>query len=78
MSGAIETVQNLTGRTIATREVPRRAADPAELVGDSTRLKSVLGWQPKSDKMKRSSRPLTAGNDPLMVLKRRRVFSDQD
>jgi UDP-glucose 4-epimerase len=45
----IETVSKVTGQKIATREVPRRAGDPAELVADSSRLQSQLGWSPAHD-----------------------------
>jgi UDP-glucose 4-epimerase len=45
----IATVGKIAGREIPTREAPRRPGDPAELVADSTRLKSVLGWQPRYD-----------------------------
>jgi len=45
----IETVAKVTGQKIATREVPRRAGDPAELVADSSRLQAQLGWSPAHD-----------------------------
>ncbi|MGH9591569.1 MAG: UDP-glucose 4-epimerase GalE, partial [Bryobacteraceae bacterium] len=45
----ISTVEKVAGRKIPTREAPPRPGDPAELVADSTRLKSLLGWQPRYD-----------------------------
>jgi UDP-glucose 4-epimerase len=45
----IETVSKVTGQKIATREAPRRAGDAAELVADSSRLQSLLGWSPAYD-----------------------------
>jgi len=45
----IESVRRVSGRPLATREGPRRAGDPAELVADNTRIRRVLGWQPRHD-----------------------------
>ena len=45
----IETVCKVTGQKIVTHEAPRRAGDPAELVADSSRLQSQLGWSPAHD-----------------------------
>jgi UDP-arabinose 4-epimerase len=36
----------VTARAIPVEIVPRRAGDPARLVGDATRIRSELGWQP--------------------------------
>ena len=49
MREVIETIAKVTGEKIATREVPRRAGDAAEIVADSSRLKSLLGWSPAHD-----------------------------
>lgn len=49
----IETVSKVTGQKIATRETPRRPGDPAELVADSTRLQSLLGWSPAYDDLEK-------------------------
>jgi len=43
----IDTASQVTGRTIAVQEGPRRAGDPARLVADATRARQVLGWQPQ-------------------------------
>src|SRR5258706_8762929 len=45
----IETVVKVTGQKIATRDAPPRAGDPAEMVADSSRLQSQLGWSPAHD-----------------------------
>jgi UDP-glucose-4-epimerase GalE len=42
----IDTVQNVTGREIITRDAPRRPGDPSVLVADSTKAREVLGWSP--------------------------------
>jgi UDP-glucose 4-epimerase len=41
----IRTAEAVTGRKIPYKVVPRRAGDPARLVGDSTRAQKVLGWR---------------------------------
>ena len=41
----------VTGRKIPVRRGERRAGDPAVLVADSTRAKSVLGWKPQRAKL---------------------------
>jgi UDP-glucose-4-epimerase GalE len=43
----IETARSVTGKPIPVREGPRRAGDPAELIADSTRIRTSLGWTPK-------------------------------
>lgn len=47
----ISTVERVTGRKVPTRESARRPGDPAELVADSGKLKSLLSWQPKYDNL---------------------------
>ena len=42
----IETARRVTGRPIRVRIEGPRAGDPAELVADPSRAKSVLGWTP--------------------------------
>jgi len=37
----------VTGQTIEYRSVPRRAGNPAILVGDARKAAEILGWQPK-------------------------------
>ena len=43
----IEAARRITGKNIEVVESPRRAGDPARLIADAGRAKSVLGWQPK-------------------------------
>lgn len=45
----IEAIRRASGRTIEVRETGRRAGDPVELVADSSRIRRVLGWQPRHD-----------------------------
>jgi UDP-glucose 4-epimerase len=45
----IESVRRVSGRPLATREAPRRAGDPVELVADSGRMRRVFGWEPRHD-----------------------------
>ncbi len=42
----IEVVRVVTGRPVAVRWGPARAGDPPSLVGDATRIRDELGWQP--------------------------------
>jgi UDP-glucose-4-epimerase GalE len=42
----LRAVEEVTGKTVPWTLGPRRAGDPAELVADSGKLKSMLGWQP--------------------------------
>ncbi|MGQ0587456.1 MAG: UDP-glucose 4-epimerase GalE [Gammaproteobacteria bacterium] len=42
-------VRRASGRVVATRDAARRPGDPAELVADSSRLRRVLGWEPRHD-----------------------------
>jgi UDP-arabinose 4-epimerase len=43
----IAVAEAVTGKSIAVQIGPRRAGDPARLVGDATRAVSELGWQPR-------------------------------
>ena len=42
----IATVERVSGRAVPFEVRPRRAGDPAILIGDSRRARSVLGWVP--------------------------------
>ncbi|MDB4657142.1 UDP-glucose 4-epimerase GalE [Verrucomicrobiales bacterium] len=44
---AIETVREVSGHPIPAEITPRRAGDPASLVGDSSKIRSELGWAPQ-------------------------------
>ena len=43
----IDTAQQVTGRSIAVVNGPRRAGDPARLVADSSLIRGKLGWEPR-------------------------------
>ncbi len=43
----IEIAVAITGKTVPVEIAPRRAGDPARLVGDSTRIWNALGWSPQ-------------------------------
>lgn len=43
----IETAERVSGKTVPTEIGQRRAGDPARLVGDSTQIRSELGWNPR-------------------------------
>lgn len=43
----VEIVNRVTGQELRVRIAPRRAGDPAILIGDATRARTVLGWTAK-------------------------------
>lgn len=43
----LDAVERVTGRKVPVEEAPRRPGDPARLVADASRARSVLGWQPR-------------------------------
>ena len=43
----IEAVQRASGSRFEVRLAPRRPGDPAQLVADSSRIRSHLAWQPE-------------------------------
>ena len=45
-------VETVAGHPIPKREEPRRAGDPPTLVARASRIRSVLGWQPRHDSLK--------------------------
>ena len=45
----IDAVKRVSGVDFPVRLAPRRAGDPPSLVADSSRLRSITGWQPKLD-----------------------------
>lgn len=48
----IETAREVTGHLIPAEVVPRRAGDPATLVGDSEKIRKELGWDPQYGDLK--------------------------
>jgi len=45
----IDTAKNITGKDIPVEIGPRRPGDPPSLVGDATRIREELNWQPEYD-----------------------------
>ncbi|MBA4065322.1 MAG: UDP-glucose 4-epimerase GalE [Isosphaera sp.] len=43
----IRTVEEVTGKSIAVKEAPRRAGDPPALVANADKVRRELGWAPK-------------------------------
>ncbi len=43
----INAAERVTGETVAVKEGPRRAGDPAELIADASAIKRTLGFTPK-------------------------------
>ncbi len=43
----LEAVERITGMVVPVTDAPRRAGDPAKLVADAGRARSLLGWDPK-------------------------------
>ena len=43
----IDAARRVTGVSIEVKIAPRRAGDPPQLVGDSTKAREVLGWKPQ-------------------------------
>ncbi len=47
----VDTARRVTGNPIPAVEKPRRPGDPPKLVGDSKKIRRVLGWQPRYDSL---------------------------
>jgi UDP-glucose 4-epimerase len=43
----IRSIEKVTGRRVKTTISPRRSGDAAELVGDISKIKNILKWQPQ-------------------------------
>jgi UDP-arabinose 4-epimerase len=43
----IDVAESVTGRSVPVRIGPQRAGDPSQLVGDASRIRAELGWQPQ-------------------------------
>ena len=43
----IRTVEEVTGKTVAAKEAPRRPGDPPVLVASSEKIQKELGWRPR-------------------------------
>jgi UDP-glucose 4-epimerase len=49
----LDSVQRVGGRRLEVREEPRRAGDPAILISQAERIRTVLGWKPQLDNLDR-------------------------
>ncbi len=47
----IDTVRKVSGKEFAVKEEERRPGDPDELIADSTKAKTDLGWKPQYDNL---------------------------
>ncbi len=47
----IDTVKKVTGKDFTVKYDQRRPGDPARLIADSTKARTVLGWKPKYDNL---------------------------
>lgn len=48
----IDMVREVAGGGLVSRDAPRRAGDPAQLIADSSKLRNRLGWQPRHDNLR--------------------------
>ncbi len=44
----LRSVERVSGRPLRVQEMPRRAGDPPTLVARADRIRSVLGWKPRT------------------------------
>lgn len=47
----ISSVERISGRQVPRKRSPRRAGDPASLVADAGRARSILGWTPRHSEL---------------------------
>jgi UDP-glucose 4-epimerase len=66
----IDAVKRVSGKDFTVRYAPRRPGDPPEIVADSTRIRTELGWQPQHDDLDRIVRHALDWEDRLTRLKR--------
>jgi UDP-glucose 4-epimerase len=66
----VAAAKKVTGINFTVEEAPRRAGDPPQLVADSTKLRSMTGWQPLYDDLEFIIR--TAWEWELKLKQRRR------
>ena len=48
----IKTAEQVTGKSIAAKDGPRRPGDPPALVAAADRARQVLGWSPRYPELK--------------------------
>ena len=47
MKEVFEVCEKVTKKNIAVKQMPKREGDPAVLVADNSKAKSILGWDPQ-------------------------------
>lgn len=47
----IEAIKKITGVNFNVKEAPRRVGDPAQLIADCNKIKSMTNWKPKYDNL---------------------------
>jgi UDP-glucose 4-epimerase len=47
----LDSVQRVAGKPLAVKEEPRRAGDPPTLIARAERIRSLLGWAPRLDRL---------------------------
>jgi UDP-glucose 4-epimerase len=65
----IAAVKRVAGRSFDVRYSPRRPGDPPEIVADSTKIRTRLGWQPQHDDLDQIVRHALDWEDRLSRLK---------
>ena len=65
----IDAVKRVAGRAFDVRYSPRRSGDPPEIVADSTKIRTRLGWQPRHDDLDQIVRHALDWEDRLSRLK---------
>jgi UDP-glucose 4-epimerase len=66
----IDAVKRVSGKDFTVRYSARRPGDPPEIVADSTRIRTDLGWKPEHDDLDRIVRHALDWEDRLTRLKR--------
>ena len=62
----IEAVERAGGRPLPVKDGPRRAGDPATIVAEAERARTVLGWRPKLDDLDQIVASAIAWEEKLM------------
>ena len=66
----IDAVKRVSGKDFTVRYSERRPGDPPEIVADSTKIRTDLGWKPEHDDLDRIVRHALEWEDRLSRLKR--------
>jgi len=62
----LESVERLSGKSLAVREEPRRAGDPGALVARADRIRTELRWRPRLDDLDSIVRSALAWEERLL------------